>query len=346
MRGWTPDQIEQALIAEEREIARSRGRQMALLALADQLQMATADGCKSLKEWASGRLDLSPETAYRLTTTARRLTDSPELARQLMAGDATFDRIEAEARIPESSRGDHLEFLDIAGLRRVAALHRHLDRADDFDSHRSQHLNLQPNLDESAWSIWGELDGYSGAVVDKVLTEAADEIPNLPDGTRTGLGYRRAVALTSICESSRSETATTPLITVFVDGHGVEVASGTAVGPAILDKLACAGSVEVINAADGRPLALGRRSRVIPNKLRRFVLHRDGGCTADGCTSRYRLQAHHVTPWSEGGPTDPDNLTTLCWFHHHVVVHGQGFRIDPRLGSGRIRFIRPGLDPP
>jgi hypothetical protein len=37
---------------------------------------------------------------------------------------------------------------------------------------------------------------------------------------------------------------------------------------------------------------------------------------------------------------------TLCWFHHHVVVHGWGYRIDTRLGNGRLRFLKPGTDPP
>lgn len=149
-----------------------------------------------------------------------------------------------------------------------------------------------------------------------------------------------------MCEESRPRGVTTPLISVFVDDKGVEIGGGTVVGPEVLDKVACAGSLEMVRDVDGSPLAIGRRSRVIPGRLRRFVLHRDGGCTADGCTSRYRLEAHHVIPWSEGGPTTPENLTTLCWFHHHVVVHGFGYRIDPRLGPGRIRFSNPGHDPP
>ncbi len=177
------------------------------------------------------------------------------------------------------------------------------------------------------------LDGYSGSVVDKVLAEAADTVPDLPDGTRPGLGYRRAVALTAICEENRPRSLSTPLITVFVDDAGAETAAGTSIGPEILDRIACSASLEVIKTSDGRPLAMGRRSRIIPNRLRRFVLHRDEGCTADACTSRYRLEVHHKIPWSEGGPTDPENLTTLCWFHHQVVVHGMGFRIDPTLGT-------------
>ena len=97
---------------------------------------------------------------------------------------------------------------------------------------------------------------------------------------------------------------------------GVWIADGPRVGPATVERILCEGSVEVIaRTEDGEPLAMGRTSRAIPPRLRRFVLARDGGCTADGCTSRYRLQPHHRVPWSEGGPTDPSNLTTLCWYH-------------------------------
>ena len=346
MRGLTPDQVEQALLADEAIIAAARARQLANLALADEMQLPIADGCRTLKEWAAGRLDLSLETAHRLSSTAQRIADDPGLARMLARGEITFDRAEAMSRIPIEDRADWHAGVDIHGLRRIAARHRRMTRSDDHRSHTASELTMQPNLDESRWRLWGDLDGYSGSIVDKVLTETADTIPELPDGTRPGLGYRKAVALTAICEESRPNGVTTPLISVFVDHQGVEMAGGTTVGPEILDKVACAGSLELIHTVDGHPLALGRTSRVIPNRLRRFILHRDGGCTGDGCSSRYRLEVHHKIPWSEGGATDPDNLTTLCWFHHHVVVHGFGYRIDDRLGPGRIRFIPPGPDPP
>jgi len=319
---------------------------MLLLVAADAMQLQTADGCRSLREWAAGRLDISIDTASRLTATSRRLQAAPEIAQQLLDGEITFDRAEAMARIPEAALSDGLDGVDIRGLHQIAARQKRVDDDNGHDSHRSQYLAIQPNLDESIWKMWAVLDGYSGAVVDKVLTEAADQVPKLPDGFRPGLGYRRAVALTAICEDSRPGLGSTPLITVFVDENGAEIAAGPPIGAHILDRIACSANLEVILTSDGRPLAMGRRSRVIPNRLRRFILHRDGGCTADACISRYRLEAHHVIPWSEGGPTDPENLATLCWFHHHVVVHGWGYRIDPRLGPGRIRFIKPVADPP
>ncbi len=341
----TADQVEQGMLDEEKIIAQARARQMAWMVVADAMQLPGADGCRSMREWVAGRLDISVESASRLTSTAKRLQDRPEVASELQAGEITFDRAEALARLPEDVEPDHLAGVDIRGLHRIVAQHKRRAWDNGHESHRSQYLAIQPNLDESSWKMWGLLDGYSGHVVDKVLAEAADTVPDLPDGTRPGLGYRRAVALTAICEENRPRSMSTPLITVFVDDTGAETAAGTSIGPEILDRIACSASLEVIRTTDGRPLSIGRKSRIIPNRLRRFMLHRDGGCTADGCVSRYRLEVHHKIPWSEGGRTDPENLTTLCWFHHHVVVHGMGFRLDPKLGPGRIRFIRPGADP-
>ena len=346
MRGITPDQVEVGLREEQANIDKSLARQLAWIQIADAMQLPTADGAKSMKEWVGGRLDVSPETASRLSATARRLTDSPEVARRLAEGDITFDRAEATSRIPLDHQRESLKGIDIQGLRRLAAKHKRLRACDDHHSHVSQHLNIQPNLDESRWDIWGELDGYGGAVISKVLTEEADRLPDLPDGERMGVGYRRAVALANICEGAASESAAAPLITVFLDKSGAEIETGPRVGPGIVDRIACSGALDIIKSVEGTPLGVGRKTKVVSNRLKRFVLHRDGGCTADGCTSRYRLEPHHKIPWSEGGPTEPENLTTLCWFHHHIIVHGRGYRIDFRLGPGRIRFIHPGHDPP
>ena len=62
---------------------------------------------------------------------------------------------------------------------------------------------------------------------------------------------------------------------------------------------------------------------------------------ADGCRSRYRLQPHHITPRSQGGTHHPSNLTTLCWYHHHVVIHRHGYQIDPTTPPQRRRFLKP-----
>ena len=84
----------------------------------------------------------------------------------------------------------------------------------------------------------------------------------------------------------------------------------------------------------------------MPPKVRRMVLSRDGACTIDGCPSRYRLEVHHIVPRGRGGTHDGENLATVCWWHHHVAIHGRGNRIDPDSPIARRRLIPDRKDPP
>lgn len=241
---------------------------------------------------------------------------------------------------------------DIAGLRRETARRSRVTRGDEEQAFSERYLSVQPTLDGMSWRIHGRLTGAAGSIVHEALTARAEGFGVFPDGTRAPLSQRRADALVAICQDTASPSGGGGgSVTVFVDATeasatnaetGVTVAGGPRVGLHTLEAVLCDGTVEVTAVtADGTPLGIGRTSRVVPPRLRRFVLHRDGGCVADGCDSTYRLQAHHRVPFSQGGRTDPDNLVTLCWFHHHVVIHGHGFSIDPDSKPGRVRFRPP-----
>ena len=348
------DELQLQIAAEEAAIATARARQIDRIRELDRRQTATAHGCGSLAEWVASRIDVAPETSSALVAAAKRLATFPGLSDALAEGDATYDRVVEVARY--ASAGSELDDLldsyghDIAGLRRQAANQRRMSREDKQAVRAEHYLMLQPNLDLTGWRIHGHLGGVAGQVVSDTLSDRADHFPPFPDGTRASLPQRRADALVAICQDPTSEHAA-PMVSIFVDATadvatngetGTTVVGGPQVGPHTLEAIMCDGVIEVTAVAeDGRPLAIGRRSRVIPPRLRRFVLHRDPACLADGCTSLYRLQVHHRVPYSQGGRTDPDNLVTLCWYHHQVVIHGHGFTIDPHSSQGRIRFIPP-----
>ena len=66
---------------------------------------------------------------------------------------------------------------------------------------------------------------------------------------------------------------------------------------------------------------------------------RDGHCRAEGCDIPAAwCEAHHLTPWSEGGRTDLDNAILLCSHHHHRA-HDDRYLHD-RLPDGDVRFHR------
>ncbi len=65
------------------------------------------------------------------------------------------------------------------------------------------------------------------------------------------------------------------------------------------------------------------------------IYERDGWrCTVPGCSSRRNLYAHHIVFRSARGSDAPENLTTLCAFHHQRGVHGGTVRITGRAPDG------------
>ena len=68
------------------------------------------------------------------------------------------------------------------------------------------------------------------------------------------------------------------------------------------------------------PIAVGRTERTATPAQRRVLAARDKGCIIPGCAvAAEACQVHHVTEWSAGGCTDPENLVLICWAHHRQV---------------------------
>ena len=361
----TNDEIEQELLDRESVIARARAEQMILLREVDRRQVPMGAGCGSLGEWVRGRLDVAPETARDLVATAKHLEELPDVEEAIETGEIGFDRAVAIGRF--ASRDDTFDILnemagfDIAGIRNRAAKRRRMTRVDEQMAYQDRYMTVEPNLDESAWRLNGRLPGFAGRIVINALEAKADTLPKAPGHVSRAARNADALWAISLDALYGGDGATiedpTPLLTVFVDANeaaatngqaGVTVAGGPRVGVAAIEAILCDGVVEVTaRTKHGTPLRMGRRTRAISPQLRRFVMDRDGAaCTIAGCTSRYRLQVHHITRWIDGGRTDPENLTTVCWFHHQIVIHGQGFRIDPDSPPQRRRLLQPPIHGP
>jgi 5-methylcytosine-specific restriction endonuclease McrA len=346
---WTSDQLEQRLLANQEQQSRLDAENLEILEEIDYRQVATGDGCRSLSEWVAGRMDVSLDKARSLVRTMRRIVDRPDLREALESG-VSFDRVEAISKIPDKI--GLLEHLDVAGVEKQAALLTRITAEEEQRSAEDQFLVMQPSLDESWWKLWGGLDGLTGTIVDQAISHAADQLPTMPD-MPTNSGWRRAMGLAQICISDDPPPAQ---VTVHVDAKhavntngqtGVVLEAGPRVGRQALEAVLCESILEVTaRNEDGIPMAYGRRTRTIPPALRRAILERDGHtCRADGCDSHHRLQIHHKIPWSQGGTTDPENLITLCWFHHQIVIHQQGFTPYHHPEHGRIRFHGVGHHP-
>lgn len=346
-RELSVDDRESRFVESARLIAQLQAGLLEDLDWFDSAQVHTGDGCRSLSEWVTQKLDVSAETARSLVRTMRRTENKPHLREALATGVVSFDRVEALSKIQDES--DLMHHLDVASVHRVAADRVEVTSDDEADAARERYLFMQPSLDQSWWDVRGGLDGLTGAVIDQALTEKADRLPPLPDGSRGSVGWRRATALYELASGGKSPETQ---ITVFVNADkatlssgraGVRLDAGPRVGAQAIAHVLCNTTTEVtVNGEDGQPMRYGRNTRHIPSHLRRAILGRTGGhCAVFGCDSRYRVEVHHITPWSQNGTTDPENLIAICWYHHHVAIHERGFNIHSD-DDGRVLLHRPG----
>ncbi|HEY3671185.1 MAG TPA: DUF222 domain-containing protein, partial [Acidimicrobiia bacterium] len=75
-------------------------------------------------------------------------------------------------------------------------------------------------------------------------------------------------------------------------------------------------------------LDLGRRTRTVPDRLRRAIVLRDEHCQFPGCRAPASwCDAHHLIWWTRGGETSLENLALLCR-RHHVAVHEGGWKLE------------------
>lgn len=161
------DTLEQQLVANRELKSRVEAEQLDILEELDSRQVAVGDGYRSLSDWVAARLDVSFDTARALVRTMHRLVDRPDLRDALSSG-VSFDRVEGPVSYPPtcgSSRA-HGCGRRAPGAGETCGVSADAEQRTVAD----RFLVMQPSLDESWWRLWGGLDGYAGAIIDKVHT--------------------------------------------------------------------------------------------------------------------------------------------------------------------------------
>jgi hypothetical protein len=363
----TPDDLRARLRDVEVEISDLRCEQATLVNELDKIHIGGRSGHRSLNEWLSAELDVTRSFASDLVFCARHLAKDRPLNARLAEGAITFDRAVALMRLADAGADSatltYSESQDLASVRRLIARQRRITRTTAHEAFVDRFVAVQSTLDESSRRVTGQLCGVDGDVFERALHARADELRLLPGGDGYTRGQLQADALVAMAQDSLNRERDGDVstgggsVSILVDldtangcggEYGAVIEYGPRVGPDTLQELLCTGTVQIIGLSQGEPVVTSKATRAIPPAIRRLVAHRDGGCTIAGCTSRYRLEPHHIQLRSDGGTHDPENLTTLCWFHHHVAVHQQGLRIDPDSPALCRRLIRTpiGVDPP
>ena len=355
---------EAALVHAEAKISRARGDQLIWVRSLLRANAAGRLGYRSQADLVASRIDVHGSTARDLLFLAQRLSESQ--IEQIRQGAVSYVRILEETRLAEAGATPEeigrTRGMDLDKVKGVAQRYRRMARAEERRVFDGQYVTFQPSLDGTHVRVSGRMGAYEAEICRNGLDKRGEAlVPE--DAPRPDPGLRRALALTSLCqdaletdpgsgdvEDTRLPTTPNrraPLLTVLAheplaeaSGYeqGAAVLGGARVGPDTIDLILCQGRIENVTVA-GQRVTTHRSISGIRPALRRAVLARDDGCTIAGCRSTYRLEVHHIVERSRGGDDSPENLTTLCWWHHHVAIHRQGMRIDPNSPPHRRRLL-------
>jgi hypothetical protein len=126
-------------------------------------------------EWVASRLDVSYPVARDLMFLAK--AEDQRVEELLADGRIGLERavLMTRLRLTGASDAEVMASLgfDLAGLERLVAARRQIAATDETATFADRYLVMQPNLDESAWKLWGQLPGLDGQVVEKALLHRA-----------------------------------------------------------------------------------------------------------------------------------------------------------------------------
>jgi Domain of unknown function (DUF222)/HNH endonuclease len=326
-----------------------------------------ADGAVSTAAWLRSRLRMSDGQAQLRAAAAVR--GVPELECAYAAGQVSYAQVSVVAAVlpdiaPEvlaagagKLLAEQATQLAPGPLRHVAARIR-----DHFDPeaaerrarqcHEERWLSAARTFD-GAVAVQGVLDPDGGELLLNTLTALMP--PPVPHDPRTP-AHRRADALLDLCRRAANQAPQAggekPHVTVTIDwetlrGSGTAMlGSGTPVTAETARRLACdATIIPAVLGGAGEPLDLGRAARLVSTAQRRAIVLRDQGCRFPGCDRPPQwTDAHHLVPWANGGPTDLDNLVSLCRWHHSAVHEG-GWTLHLDTLTNTVTATRPDGQP-
>ncbi|MGK2869284.1 MAG: DUF222 domain-containing protein, partial [Mycobacterium sp.] len=193
-----------------------------------------------------------------------------------------------------------------------------------------------------------DLDALTGEELLTALDPLCRPVP-LPDGSPDPrpMGRRRADAFGQIMRTylSNSRRPTSggvlPHVTLIRgDGRVDFLGFGGPISTRTADLITCDSTLTLVLVdGAGAPLDVGRSERLFTPVIRKGLAVRDGGCAHPGCGRPVSwCDAHHITPWEQGGATCLDNGVLLCRRHHTAIHHG-GWQVY--LGPDRHPWFIP-----
>ncbi|MEX2122801.1 MAG: DUF222 domain-containing protein [Woeseia sp.] len=317
-------------------------------------------GFESCADWLHWRCDLSLSAAREKVRVAHALKTLPSIAMAFASGELSYSKVRAITRVARRENEDALiEFALRTTAARVEERCRELrcgtvaSTDEAVRAHARRSLSLRRDPERGTITITVELPLETGELVDKALDRAVvAAASSTPELAEESWAAQRADALVALAKAylggngegeaaAAGVTADHYQVVVHVDESALRGGAGRAGLPIeSVRRIGCdASRLVLVEDEHGEPLSIGRKSRVVPQAIKRALWARDRGCRFPGCGRRRFVDAHHVEHWSAGGETSLANLMLLC-SKHHTLVHEGGFRIEKDYRD-RWFFRRP-----
>jgi Domain of unknown function (DUF222) len=306
-----------------------------------------AGGIRSFPHWLTINAGFDMHTSAELLRVGQSMDDLPRIAEAFRSGQLSFDKVRQISTVATAAN-EHilLEFAQGASGAQLARICRALRRIADVSAPKraDEHLSQR-----GIWTHWDEggmlelvarLTPEDAAVVQAALESITGSMP-VPEPTDDGVkdpaddrwAARRVDAFVAMCEHVLAGGAenlvmspATRQVVVHVDvglltGEASEgrcfVEGGSPLSAAAARRIGCDAEVAGVIERDGLPIDVGRKQRIVPERLRLALHVRDRFCRFPGCgVPAHRTEAHHHEHWALGGETNLDNLLLLCGFHH------------------------------
>lgn len=305
---------------------------------ADRAELWREDGHRTAAQFVSATFHVSNWKAHRWVEAAHALEHLPVTCAALELGSLSLDKVVEVARF--ATPADESRWVTWAQKATTGAVRARADKEVKRSQDEAEKLEQTRYLTHSRWDdhIWLEarLPAEDGERVIRAIDDLAGALPVHPDDAEVGLSIgndepsidqRRADALVALVTGSGSASSEAgvvvhaPIATLLANDGAASVAGGLTLHPETARRLCCDPKLRtVIEDGSGGRLGIGDSSRIVPGWLRSEVLERDSYvCSFPGCEHGRFLYMHHIIHWLFGGPTELDNLLTLCHFHHKLI---------------------------
>ncbi len=351
-RGGLPFEVlAETYLEVDQAIDRLQRLRMVLLERIDRSGAAAAEE-GSTAAWSRAVGNCSPTAAARDVHVARDLADvMPAVRDRLCAGGISLEHAriaagmrrdltdgvvrDADASLADAAAActpaEFREFVtglrhslrpdSLAGDERTAFEQRRLDAATTFGGIGVGDWTLDPVSQEMVMTAIHAASAPTGATDERTAAQRrADGLITVaqffndhhqdPGGGKKALPHLLVhVRLDTLIAHAGAPAATT--------GYGRSI-SGEAVR-----RLGCeAGVTRIVFGPDNELINVGRTNRLFTPAARKGIIARDRHCRWPGCSAPAAwCEAHHITHWIDGGPSNPENGVLLCGRHHDRVHH-------------------------